>query len=271
MRAWWLVGGAVARWVALVIGGTSALAALAVVVEAGSSWRVPGLVVPLLPLLCALGAGLAAARLGAQGERLALESVGLSPVRTGLAALGVGLVVGGLGWLVHATLVPLADAKSGADAPTWVWVEDGAVRVEDGLSIQIRDDVITQVSRDADLDPAGIRLAAARQRPASASAADLREAAGVPARAERAARAARVVACGVLAWLGWMPLARRPTVQAAAAFSIGLTLMGVHGVLGAAAAQGRLPVGLGAWGAALLAVLLLAAVAARAHSRPLGP
>lgn len=273
-----LVARAVARWLVLVVVAAAALAWLATAVEAGvgpgaalagGALRVPGLLVPLLPVLCALGAGLAAARLQARGERVALEASGRGPLATGRAALGVGLLAGILGWGVHAVGVPRAESRAdallGAPDVAWVWVEAGAVRLADGLGVRLEADAVVDVG-PWPLDAPTRERALARQSPRRAGAADLRGTTAIPAVAERHARLARVVASGLLALLGWLPLSRRPTRQAGLALAAGLTWASVDLVLRLGAAQGRLPVAAGAWLGLCVLAVLVGALAVRSYS-----
>jgi lipopolysaccharide export LptBFGC system permease protein LptF len=263
-------------WSGLVIAGAAVLAALATTVDGGAGLgvadalqvgvlRVPGLLLPLLPALCGLAAGVAAGRQAARGERLALELAGHVPTRIAGLGLIVGLGLGCMGWAVHGQVVPAAEARADhlggvADAP-WVFVDGDAIRVRDGLVVRLEENVIVgiEVSSESDLRTPALREAAARQRPARASGAVLASATGTPARVERMGRQARVLAAALLAFVGWLPLARVPASQVGVALVGGLSWASADVVLRAAAAQGRVGPTVGAWGATLLVLLLVGA------------
>ncbi|MEC8425091.1 MAG: hypothetical protein VX000_15005, partial [Myxococcota bacterium] len=84
MRAVRIVVGQAAGGTILVLAAAGSFAALATAADGGGglsagvalqvgALRMPGLLLPLLPVLCALAAGLAAGRMAARGERRALE------------------------------------------------------------------------------------------------------------------------------------------------------------------------------------------------------
>jgi hypothetical protein len=276
MRLARVVMGQALAWTGLVLVAASALAALATAVDGGAGLgavgafqvgvlRVPGLLLPLLPALCGLAGGAAAARQEARGERLALALAGRAPSRIAGLGLLVGLGVGGLGWAVHGQVVPVAEARADAlaghaDAP-WVFLDGDAIRARDGLVVHLEGDAIIGIGAlsAAELRGSALREAAARQRPARAPGAALAAAPGTPARVERMGRQARVLAAALLAFLGWLPLARVPATQVGVALGGGLAWASVDIVLRAAAAQGRVGPAVGAWGATLLALMLVGA------------
>lgn len=264
-----LVASAVLGWTALAALVVSGLAWLATAVETVplgtgrallvSALQAPGLVLSLVPTVCGIGAALASARMLARGERVALEGLGLGPWRTGRAALAAGVAVGMAQWALLAWVVPPLEARA-ADlvperAPAWVWVDGAAVRLADGLAVEVDGGRIGRIGLPVQ-PPSERVLAEARmlQRPETASSAVLARSDLDPARLERQVRLARVVAGGLLALLGWLPLARRPGGQVGTA--IALVTCWQAGALStqAAAAQGRLGPGAGAW----LPVILLA-------------
>ena len=234
---------------------------------AGSLLRVPALILPLGPLLCSLGAGLAAARQISRGERLALELCGLGPWRTARAAAAAGLLVGTFLWFAAAFVMPVCEAAAIAlrpPAPGWIWMEGAAVRESDGLSVRARDGQLGAPERlDATaLSGEAIRLARMQQHPRTASASALVSAPYRPARVEAATRLARIFACGLLAVLGWLPLAASAPGQVGRALMLGLAWQLADLALQNMGSQGALPVAAGAWGAicALALGLLLARV-----------
>lgn len=279
MRLARLVLAQATSWSAVVVAAAAGLAAVLTAVDGGGSLepeaalavgalRVPGLLVFLLPLLCGLAAGLASARLLARGERLVLELAGVAP--SSVAGLGCVAALGlaSLGWMVHDRVVPvaesLADALGGHDEAPWVFLDGQAVRVDDGTVVDIEGHAIVAVSQlPADrLDGPRLRAAEARQRPARASVAVLQSADTRPARTELASRTARILGAGLLAFFGWLPLARAPATQVALTLGAGLTWAGADLALRAASAQGRVSATVGSWGAVLLAVgLVLVALA----------
>ena len=266
-------------WSLLVVTAAGALAAVLTAVDGGGGLgptrglavgglRVPGLLVVLLPLLCGLAAGLASARQLARGERRALELAGLAPWRVAAPGLLVGLLVGLSGFVVHDRVVPetesLADVLGeGGEAP-WVFLDGRAIRVADGLVVELANDAISDVRRlpEGELDRPRIRDAAARQQPTRAPARVLWSSSTSTARAELAARVARVLAAGLLAFLGWLPLARTPAAQVGTALAAGMAWAGWDALLAAAVAQGRVGATIGGGGSVLLAcVFVVGAVA----------
>lgn len=186
--------------------------------------RAPTLLVSLLPVLVAVGVGLAAARAGEHGEREALEAAGVSPARSGLGALAVGLAAGVLGFGAHALGVPAFEAWADAAAPTlglgWVWVEGGAVSLADDLLVPVADGALG-TPRAAGLSPETLARARAQLSPWRASLAQLQDG-GPRAAAEVVARVSRVVAAAALAWLAWQPWSTRDGRHAAIAGALGL-------------------------------------------------
>lgn len=275
MRAARTVMGQAAGGTILVLAGAASFAAVATAADGGGglsagvalqvgALRMPGLLLPLLPALCALAAGLAAARMAARGERRALELAGHAPARTALYGSCIGLAVGIAGAQVHDQVVPMAESLADrlggwSDAP-WVFMDGRAIRMRDGAVVVLDDDLITHaiVRPLSGREEATLAREAAMQRPARVSATTLAEAAGGPAQVERASRASRVVAAPLLAFFGWLPLARRPPVQVALAVTGGFVWAAGDVLLRAASAQGRVEPLVGAWGATVLVAVLAA-------------
>lgn len=257
-----LVAREVGAWTAVVVFGALGLSWVTGAVEsvrAGavglvlSALRAPEALVLLTPLLAALGAGLAAARMEGRGERVALEGAGYSPARSGLAAAAVGLGLGLLQWGVadHGLYraQALAASLSGAPREGWVWLEGAAVHLADGARVEARAGELGEIRRlspEALQDPA-LELARMAQRPRTASGEALALAPGTPARAERQARASRALGAAALALLGWLPWSRRPSRQVGVVLVLGLLWQLADFLLGALVARGQLPLA-ASWG-----------------------
>lgn len=266
-----LVGGEVLAWSAVTVVGCAGLAWLMGSVErvsagghalALAALRVPEALIPLVPLLAGLGAALAASRLEARGERVALEASGWGPWRTGLPALAVGLALGLTAQLAADQLVPRASAAAarleGRPPAAWVWLDGAAVRLSDGLRVRASEGRISQVDHasEAERGAPEVAAAAAVQRPRSASGAALAGVDLAPAVVERHARSARALAAAGLALLGWWPWSRRAGAQIGAALSVGLGWQVLDFLLQSFAAQGRIPSVLGAYAAPLGLILV---------------
>lgn len=256
----------VAGWTAAVFLGSAGLVWMAGAVESarhgllaallGAALTVPGVLVPLSPLLTALGAALAAARMEARGERAALEACGLSPWRSGRSAAAVGLAVGALVWALSAGgLAPLEQAstalRGGRPAAPWLWVDGEAVRTADGARVRLAEDGLVLRPGDGD-GPSEEALALAHMRasPRTANAAALAGLDWPPVVVERQSRWARVFSAAALAMAAWLPLGRSATAQIGAALGLGLAWQMADLLLQALASQGQLSPTVGAWGAA---------------------
>jgi len=279
------LAGRVAGWTGLTLALLLGLAMLAGAVEgvryglgrAGTLATLEALplVVPLVPLACALGAGLAAARLRAHGEAVALEASGLAPARVALVAAVVGLGVGALGLLVHDAVVPAAAERAlalraelgeGGDVGGWLWTEGGLVRVADGRNVPVDGGHVGAAGPPAPVDGALLRRARALRSPAVASPADLAGDAP-PLRVERMQRSGRVLACALLAGLAWLgPRPRGARVLPALALGIGFQALAL--ATGALAAGGQLPAWAGALGPTGLVLGLLLLRLGADGSRP---
>lgn len=276
MRLWLHLGARVLGWTSLAVLLLAGLAAMAGVVE-GVRWgtraavRLAALellpvVVPVVPVACAVGAGVAAARLRSLGEAVALESVGLPPWRAAAVAGAVGLLVGQAGYQAHLRVVPeaaeaalaLRIALGSAEAPAgWLWTGDALLRTRDGLRVHVDDGRIAAVhAGQGPPDPDRVRRARALRQPVVAGpvelAADL-----LPLRVEAALRRARALSCGLLAALAWLGPGSRREARLAPAVALGLAYQALSLGVVAMAASGRLPVAAGALlPPALLATLL---------------
>ncbi len=272
------LGSRLLGWIGLALLLLLGVAALAGAVEAarfgvGASLRLalveaPVVTLPLAPLACALGAGVAAARLVALGEADALAAMGVSSGRLAMIPLGLGLLLGGLLAQAQDHLAPRAAesalalrADLGALPPTsdWLWTGQAVVRIDDGLAVSAQDGVLVGPLAGPRPGPTEARLARALASPALASGAELAASDARPLVVERAQRLARPLACGLLAALAWLgPGWRRrrrvgPALGLALCFQalvLALSAQAAQGSIGASLAAG-LPVGL------LLALLAL--------------
>lgn len=282
LRLWTHLGGRLLGWVALAVLLLAGMAGLAGVVE-GVRWgtatavrlaalEVLPVVVPVLPVACAVGAGVAAARLHALGEAVALEAMGVPPVRVALVAGLVGLVVGLAGQLTHARLVPgAADAAlalrielGSATAPAgWLWTGEAAVRTRDGARVEVEAGRVLAVhAGEGQPDPTLARRARALRQPVVAGPQEL----VLPARplvVERAQRAARTLACALLSALAWLGPGGRTRARLVPALALGLGWQAAALALAAMGAGGQLPVAVAALGPVLALLLLLALRLAR--------
>lgn len=221
--------------------------------------EIPQVLVPLSPVLAALGASLALARMMALREDLALATMGVSPLRAAAGALAVGLLLGALQWTAAAFVVHRSVDHTGS----WVWLDDGtAHRVGDGLTARIEGGAITSVER-RDLDEAQLSHAAMLLSPETASRAALVTATARPARVERQARAARVLSCVVLALVGWLPLARSPGAHVMRTMGVAIALFAGSLLLRGFASFGHVGVHLATWGPPLALGLGIVAVNVR--------
>lgn len=231
-----LVAGEVFGWCLLVLVIVLAFAGLATAVESGSLGpadallaglrTAPALVLPVLPLCAAAGAVLAAVHLDSTGQQTALDGAGVGPLRTGLVVAMVGLALGLGGWALNHSAVPAwlvqAERARGLPEPAWVWVDDVAVRLRDGVAWRVADGEL-QRAHGILPDPAVLELAHERQRPRRATGAALAGAEGAPAQVERWSRLARVGSCAAWAMVGWFRWSRHRGVARVAAV-MGLAL-----------------------------------------------
>ncbi len=255
MTAARLVGRGIFGWCLLVLVIVLAFAGLATAVESGSMGPVaallaglrtaPALVLPVLPLCVAAGAVLAAVHLDSTGQQTALDGAGVGPLRTGLVAAMVGLALGLGGGALNHSAVPAwlvqAERARGLPEPAWVWVDDVAVRLSDGVAWRVADGELQRVD-DMLPDPVVMALAHERQRPRRATGAALVGAEGAPAQVERWSRLARVGACAAWAMVGWFRWSRhRGVARIAAVMGLALAWAAADLVLQSLGGQLRLP------------------------------
>lgn len=221
----------------------------------------PEVAVLLAPLCCAVGSAMTLARRMASGEDVGLAACGIRPWRSGRSVVAVGLAIGLLSLVVADQVVP--SVHRGVPTPTWVWLDGGPVRASDGLRVQIAAGRIQSVAPGPPVSDAALMRAQWNHVPRLAPASALRESSAPPMVVERWARRARVLACGLLAWIGWLPVARRGTTQVGWAISAGATVTGVDLFLRQLANQGRMSPLIGALGALILLVGLAAVLRGR--------
>lgn len=263
-------GARVAGQVAVVVALVSGLAGLAGGLEAAhqgfevavqvAMLRTPALLVALMPVLVATGAALAAARRLGRGEEVGLQACGAGPRQAAPGALIVGLGVGLLTFGIHGGVVPWTEARAdrlvGAEGAPWVWVEDGAVRVADGLEVTVRGGEVLGVGPTT-LDPAVMDARLEAQRPWRARLSLLWAEGSDTSRRELSTRLGRVGACGLLAVLGWLPLARRPRAQVGAGAFCGLVWLATDAAARSWSADGVGPASLAGLPALVLTVGIL--------------
>ncbi len=262
---WLLLALAMLLGVAALVSGVETARYGALVATRLALLEAPVLVLPLTPLLCAVAAGLAAARLLALGEADAIEAMGWSPRRLALVPLTVGLVAGmGLG-LAQDRVVPSAAEASlelrrelGAlpPGPDWIWVGEEAVRVDDGLRVRAEAGELSAPASGDRPGPADARRARALAWPSLARNSELLTSDALPLRIEALSRIARPVACGLLAVLAWVGPSRLRRERVAPAVALALVYESLTLGLQAQAAQGTVAPAV----AALLPLVLVAAL-----------
>jgi len=254
LMALFLIGGL--AWTATAVEGAS-LHGWNAIMQA--TLTTPGLVIPVAPLICAIGSGFAAARSMASGEREGWMAAGHSPTKIGVAAMVLGFCFGAAQLLAHETVVPWAESartQSGA-LHSWVWLEDEPIRVSDGLRMEIIDGNVTgnhvftplsdQELRDAlqQLNPSGSPIKSLNRTPAS--------------QLEFHRRLARIIACAAWAWLAWLPWGTaRPVQHIGRVLAAALTWFAMDLVFFGLSSQGHASTAVGGWGATGVLMALLA-------------
>lgn len=205
------------------------------------------LVLPLVPLLCGVGAGAAAARTRFLGEEVALQAIGVDPRRVALLAGAVALALGLLGGLSQLLLSPslaagalairveMGDAPSPAD---WIWTGQEAVSLRDGSTVRVADGrLLERIPATGPLDPELLDQARSVRMPFVARPADLLL--PLPAmRSELLARGSSVLAASLLAILAWLGLGGAGRVGPAIGLGLGYQALAI--VLGSAAAADQM-------------------------------
>lgn len=274
---WTHLAGRILGWMSLAVVLLLGLAGLAGVVEGvrwgtGTALRLAAfellpVVVPVLPVACAVGAGIAAARLHALGEAVALEAVGVAPARVAAVAGAAGLALGLLGLVAHQRLVPPAaeaalalriELGSAAPAAGWLWTGQALVRTADGLQVELEPGgVLSAQGGEGPADPQRMRQARALRQPVVAGPAELAMDAR-PLQVEASSRWSRALACGLLAALAWLGPGARRAARLAPSLALGLGYQALSLASVAMAAGGQLPVFAGALLPALSVAALLA-------------
>ncbi len=217
----------------------------------------PDLVVRLSPLCCALGAAMTLARRMGSGEDVGLAACGVRPWKSGRGVIFVGLVIGLMGSLASDQILPSL-AQSDAD-PEWVWLDRGPARASDGYTVLMADGKIVGAEAGVPVPAERLQRAAWSRAPRTAPDAALLDNASPPSLSEYWSRRTRVVLCGLLAWLGWVPVGRRAVTQIGWALGVGTATTGLDIFMRQLAAQGQIPVGVGV----LVALVMLLCVVFR--------
>jgi lipopolysaccharide export LptBFGC system permease protein LptF len=259
-----------AGWTLLTVVAAAALVSLASGVEAvargadqvvlGGMAQVPEILVPLSPVLALLGAALTAAWMDSRGERTALQALGLGPARTGISIAIVGA------WIGFAQLRVANDGLHAIDgwrraqsaASDWVWLPDWRA-IEPARNIAVAAYNGDVVPADPYIEPDVLERSIQALKPSTASRATLAASDGRLARIEWHARRARVLACGLLCFLGWLPLGPTAERQVLTALGVGIAYLSFDTFLRALAAWGHVPVGVGAWFTPLVAAIAVSA------------
>jgi len=206
---------------------------------------VPLSLVWLAPLCCGVGAAVALARLKARGEDVGFAVAGIRPWRTGWVAALVGLGLGMGAWWMSDAVVP--HTTHGSQGSTWVWLDQGAYRPADETWVRMVDQRMQVDALQEPPSPSALRRAQHQARPRTAPASVLTGSQAPPLRLEWHSRLARILACAAMALIGWMPLSRRGLTQVGMVLGTGLLAQAIDFILQALAAQGQIPVLVGAW------------------------
>ncbi len=268
-----------AGWTLLTLAAAAALVSLASGVEAvargadrvvlGGLAQVPEVLVPLSPILVLLGAALTAAWMDARGERTALQALGLGPARTGLSIAIFGAWIGFVQLRVANDALFAIDAWKRAQSATseWVWLPDWRA-LEPARNIAVAASNGNVVPADPYIEPDVLEWSIEVLEPSTASARALSSSEGRLARIEWHARRARVIACALLGFLGWLPLGRTAERQVLAALAIGIAYVSADTFVRSLAGWGHLPIVPATW-ATTVVVAMGVLIWSRRPSRPL--
>ena len=255
-----------AGWTLLTVAAAAALVSLASGVEAvargadsvvlGGLAQVPQVLVPLSPVLVLLGAALTAAWMDSRGERTALQALGLGPARTGVSIAIVGTWIGFVQLRVADDGLSAIDAwKRGQNATSeWVWLPDWRA-IEPGRNIAVAASNGDVVPADPYIEPEVLEQAIQVLKPSTASRWTLAASHGRLARIEWHARRARVLACGLLCFLGWLPLGATAERQVLTALGVGIAYLSIATFLRSLAAWGHLSIVVGSWATPLVTAI----------------
>jgi len=221
------------------------------------------MVLPLVPLLCGVGAGAAAARTRSLGEEVALQAIGVDPRRVALLAGAVALGLATLGGLCQLLLSPslaagaLAIRVEMGDAPApsdWIWTGQEVVSLRDGSTVRAAGGrLLDRTPAGGPVSPELLDRARSVRMPFVARPADLLL--PLPAmRSELLARLASAPAAALLAMMAWLGLGGTGRVGPAIGLGLGYQALAI--VLGTVAASDHLD----PWLAAALPLLSLAAL-----------
>ncbi len=247
-----------AGWTFLTVVAAAALVSLASGVEAvargadrvivGGLAAVPEVLVPLSPVLVLLGAALTAAWMDARGERTALQALGLGPTRTGISIAIVGIWIGFVQMRVADDALHAIDSWKRAQTASsdWVWLPDSrAFRPERNVVVAVSEGDV--VPTDDYVEPGMLEYSIQVLNPSTASRSTLAHSKGRLAQIEWHARRARVVACGLLCFLGWLPLGASAERQVLTALGVGIAYLSCDTFLQSLAGWGHVPVLVGSW------------------------
>jgi lipopolysaccharide export LptBFGC system permease protein LptF len=257
-------------WTGLVLTLVVGVVVLATGVEqASGGWAgfggallvAPEVAVALMPLCCAMGAALTLTRRMGAGEDVGLGACGIRPLRSGRGVVAVGLAFGLLSLLMADHVVPRMHRAR--PTPTWVWVDGALFRPSDGRRVNITDGRIRGIDEGIRVAPEALRRAGWNRLPRLAPDIALRDSTAAPMVVEFWSRRARVILCGLLAWIGWVPVGRRGASQVAWALSAGAVTTGVDLLLRQLTVQGRMPPFAGAIGALMMLICLAVALRGR--------
>ena len=247
-----------AGWTLLTVVAAAALVSLASGVEAVARGaddvilaglaQVPEVLVPLSPVLVLLGAALTAAWMDSRGERTALQALGLGPARTGISIAIVGTWIGFVQLRVADDGLHAIDAWKRAQTTStdWVWLPDSrAIRPERNVAVAVSNGDV--VPADAYIEPEVLEYSIQVLDPSTASRGTVAHSTGRLAQIEWHARRARVLACALLCFLGWLPLGVSAERQVLTALAVGIAYVSFDTFLRSLAGWGHLPVLVGSW------------------------
>jgi lipopolysaccharide export LptBFGC system permease protein LptF len=195
-----------------------------------------------------LGAALTAAWMDSRGERTALQALGLGPARPGISIAIVGAWIGFVQMRVADDGLHAIDAWKRAQTASsdWVWLPDWrAIQPERNVAVAVSNGDV--VPADPYIEPEVLEYAIQVLKPSTASRWTLAGSKARLAQIEWHARRARVLACGLLCFLGWLPLGASAERQVLTALGIGIAYLSVDTLLQSLAGWGYLPVVVGSW------------------------